>query len=112
MSGLIVVVTFVGQIAQLVTFPFGPSDGAYATTTYWLALASAGHLALVLFLVPSILTRVRAGRITPDNHSHARFVAMWMTFVTVAILLGALFATTMTDSPNPGSPAFGTFSES
>jgi hypothetical protein len=93
------------------TFPFGPSDGAYASATYWLALVNAGHLFTIMFLVVAILNRTRMGRIAPDNPHHARLVAMWMTWICVAAFLGALFATTMTVSPNTNSPSFGTFSE-
>ena len=42
---------------------------------------------------------------------HARLVAMWVTWICVAAFLGALFATTMTVSPNLDSPSFGTFQE-
>lgn len=111
LSTLLVLAAFLGQIIQLSTFPFGPADGAYASATQWLALATALHLAVVLFLTLAIIGRTRAGRIAPDNHSHARFVAMWMTWVCVAAILGALFATVMTDSPNTNSPSFGTFQE-
>jgi heme/copper-type cytochrome/quinol oxidase subunit 3 len=111
MATLIALVTFVGQIVQLSTFPFAISDGAYASATFWLAIATALHLSLVLFLTMSIMNRTRAGILTKDNHSHARLVAMWMTWVCVAAFVGALFATTMTVSPNTNSPTFGTFSE-
>jgi heme/copper-type cytochrome/quinol oxidase subunit 3 len=111
MASLIALVTFVGQIVQLSTFPFAISDGAYASATFWLAIATALHLSLVLFLTTSIMNRTRAGIVTKDNHSHARLVAMWMTWVCVAVFVGALFATTMTVSPNTNSPTFGTFSE-
>jgi hypothetical protein len=53
--------------------------------------------------------RTRAGRITPGNSSHVRLVAMYMTWAAIAILLGAMFATVMTTSPNTNSPTFGTF---
>jgi len=111
LSALIVVLTLIGQIVQLSTFPFGPSDGAYASATFWLCLAAAFHLFTLFFLTTAIVGRTRAGRIAPDNHSHVRLVAMYMTWATIAIFLGALFATTMTVSPNDNSPTFGTFSE-
>jgi heme/copper-type cytochrome/quinol oxidase subunit 3 len=109
LSSLIILVAFVGQIIQLSTFPFGPGDGAYASATFWLAIGTAIHLSLLTFLTTAIVGRTRAGRITPDNHSHARFVAMWMTYVCVVALLGAIFTTVMKESPNTNSPTFGTF---
>jgi heme/copper-type cytochrome/quinol oxidase subunit 3 len=111
LASVVVLVTFIIQLVQVSTFPFGPADGAYASATFWLCFAAVYHLFMLLFLVPAILARTRAGRITADNHSHARFVAMFMTWATIAIFLGALFATTMTVSPNDNSPSFGTFQE-
>ena len=94
---------------QLSTFPFGPSDGAYASATFWLCIGSAFHLSLVLFLLMAVVGRTRAGLISPDNPSHAHLVAMYSTWAAIAIFLGALFATTMTTSPNTNSPAMGEF---
>ncbi len=111
LSTALVLAAFIGQLVQVSTFPFGPSDGAYASATFWLALATCIHLFVVLFLTLAITMRTRAGRIAPNNHSHARFVAMWMSWVCVAVLVGAVCATTMTDSPNTNSPSFGTFHE-
>lgn len=109
LASLLVLVTFVGQIVQLSTFPFSIDEGAYATATFWLAIGAAIHLALVLFLAPAMIMRTRAGRITPNNASHARFVSMWMTWVTIAIMAGAIFTLVMKDSPNQQAPTFGTF---
>lgn len=110
-SSLIVLATWIGQIVQLSTFPFGPSDGAYASATFWLALANGMHLFMVLFLTTAILNRTRRGLVAPNNPHHARLVVMWMTWLCIAAFLGALFATSMTTSPNTNSPSFGTFSE-
>lgn len=106
---LIALVTFIGQIVQLSTFPFGPSDGAYASATFWLCIGAAFHLALVITLVLAVVGRTRAGLITPANPYHAHLVAMYTTWVAIAIFLGALFATTMEQSPNTSSPPFGEF---
>ncbi len=108
---LVLLVTFVGQIVQLSTFPFGPSDGAYASATFWLCIGSAVHLSLVLFLAMGVLGRTRAGLISPANPFHARLVAMYATWAAIAICLGALFATTMTVSPNTQSPPVGEFQQ-
>jgi heme/copper-type cytochrome/quinol oxidase subunit 3 len=111
LSMLVILATLIGQIVQLSTFPFGPADGAYASATFWLSLGAVFHLSIVLFLAQAIIGRTRAGRITPDNSSHVRLVAMYMTWAAIAILLGAIFATVMTTSPNGNSPTFGTFQE-
>jgi hypothetical protein len=110
LSSLIVLVTFVAQVWQLSTFPFGVSDGAYASATFWLALSAAFHLFTVFFLTTAVLGRTRKGLISPANPYHAHLVAMFMTWTVIAAFLGALLATTMTDSPNSKSPAFGGFS--
>jgi len=108
---LVVLATFVLQIVQLSTFPFGPSDGGYASATFWLCIGAAYHLALVLILTLGVLGRTRAGLISRRNPSHTRLVAMYATWAAIAIFLGALFATTMTVSPNTSSPPFGEFSQ-
>jgi heme/copper-type cytochrome/quinol oxidase subunit 3 len=109
LAALVMLVTFIGQIVQLSTFPFGPSDGAYASATFWLCIGSAFHLSLVLTLLIAVWGRTRAGLISPVNPSHAHAVAMYSTWAAIAILLGALFATTMTTSPNNSSPPMGDF---
>ena len=91
--------------------PFDITDGGYASTTFWLCIATALHLSVVGFLTSAMVGRFRAGRITREDHSHARLVAMWMTWVCVAVFLGAFFATTLNASPNTNSPTFGTFQE-
>jgi heme/copper-type cytochrome/quinol oxidase subunit 3 len=111
LSSIIVLVTFVGQIVQLSTFPFAITEGAYASATFWLAIGTAIHLSVVLFLTVAIMNRTRVGLFTQNNHSHVRLVAMWMTWVCVAVLLGAVVTTTMKVSPNTNSPTFGTFSD-
>ncbi len=110
-ASLVTLVTLIGQIWQLSTFPFDITDGAYASATFWLCIATALHLSVVGFLTSAMIGRLRAGRITREDHSHARLVAMWMIWVCVAVFLGAFFATTMNVSPNSNSPTFGTFQE-
>lgn len=111
MATLLLLVTFIGQIVQLSTFPFGPSDGAYASATFWLCLSAAFHLFMVLTLAVGVLGRTRAGLISPANPYHAHLVAMYATWAAIAIVLGALFATTMEDSPNTNSPPVGQFQQ-
>jgi len=109
LASLLFLVCFIGQIVQIATFPFGPQDGAYASATLWFALANCIWLGLAIFLAPAIMNRARVGRITPNDASQARLVAMFCTYLCVAALLGALFTTAMKDSPNTNSPDFGTF---
>lgn len=111
LATLLLLVTFVGQIVQLSTFPFGPSDGAYASATFWLCLSAAFHLFMVLTLTLGVLGRTRAGLISPANPYHAHLVAMYATWAAIAIALGALFATTMEESPNTDSPPVGQFQQ-
>lgn len=111
LSLVVYVITFIGQIVQLSTFPFDISDGAYASATFWLCIAAALHLSLMVTLVLGVAGRTRAGLISTANPSHARLVAMYGTWVAIAIFLGALFATTMTTSPNTGSPPMGDFQQ-
>ena len=110
-ASVVALLALIGQIWQLSTFPFDITDGAYASATFWLCIATALHLSVVGFLTSAMIGRLRAGRITQEDHSHARLVAMWMTWVCVAVFLGAFFATTMNASPNSNSPTFGTFQE-
>ena len=108
-ASLLVVATFVLQIVQMSTFPFGADDGAYASATFWLCIGAALHLGIVMVLAMGVLGRTRAGLISPENPSQAKFVAMYATWAAIAIFLGALFASTMTTSPNTSSPVFGEF---
>ena len=108
---IVVLATFIGQIVQLSTFPFGPSDGAYASATFWLSLGACFHLSLLVTFVLAVLTRTRKGLISTGNPYHAHLVAMFGTWVAIAIFLGSLFATTMTTSPNTQSPPFGGFQQ-
>jgi hypothetical protein len=109
LATIVLLATFVGQIVQLSTFPFGPGDGAYASATFWLCIGAAFHLSLLLTLVFAVFGRTRAGLISQHNPGHAQLVKLFSTYALVAIFLGALFATTMTVSPNTNNPAFGDF---
>ena len=110
LSSLIVLVTFVAQIWQLVHLPVRGVRRRLRLGDVLARLSAAFHLFTVLFLTTAVLGRTRKGLISPANPYHAHLVAMFMTWTVIAIFLGALFATTMTDSPNSNSPAFGGFS--
>jgi len=109
LSTLLILVCFIAQIFQIATFPFGPQDGAYASAALWLALANCIWLSLAMFLGTAIMNRIRKQCITPSNASQIRLVAMFVTYLCVAALIGALFTTVMKASPNENPPAFGTF---
>lgn len=109
LATLIILVTFIGQIVQLSTFPFDIQDGAYASSTFWLAIGAAIHLFMVLFFTMAIVFRTKADRITTENPYHARLVSMWMTYVCIIIAIGAFFTLVMKESPNTDAPTFGTF---
>jgi heme/copper-type cytochrome/quinol oxidase subunit 3 len=112
LATLLILVTFIGQIVQLCTFPFDIQDGAYASSVFWLCIGAAIHLFMVLFFTMAIVFRTKADRVTSDNPYHARLVSMWMTYVCIIILIGALFTLFMKDSPNTNAPTFGTFTTS
>ncbi|MBI1350100.1 MAG: hypothetical protein GC156_03180 [Actinomycetales bacterium] len=111
LASVVLLATFVGQIVQLSTFPFGPPDGAYASATFWLCISAAFHLAMVVFLAMAILGRTRAGLVSTANPSHAHLVAIYTTWAAISIALGAIFATVMTTSPNDQSPPVGEFQQ-
>ena len=110
-SSLILLGMFVFQVWQLATFPFGIDESAYTSATFWLALSNAFHLSLGSLLVLAVANRTRVGRIAPDNPSQSRLVAMWITWLCVAAILGAMFTTFMKDSPNTEPPAFQSFTQ-
>ena len=66
---------------------------------------------MVLTLAVGVLGRTQAGLISPANPYHAHLVAMYATWAAIAIVLGALFATTMEESPNTDSPPVGQFQQ-
>ena len=110
-SSLIVIVAFVLQIWQMSTFPFGPSNGAYASCVFLITGATAVHLALVGFLVLGIANRTRAGVVSVENPYQSRLVAWWMTWVCASILLGCLCTTFLKTSSNVDPPNFGSFTQ-
>lgn len=110
-ASLILLAMFIFQIWQLSTFPFGIEESAYTSATFWLALSNAIHLSLGSLLVLAVANRTRTGRIATDNPYQARLVAMWVTWLCVAAILGATFTTFMKDSPNTEPPAFQSFNQ-
>lgn len=111
-ASLILLAMFILQIWQLMSFPFDIEESAYTSATFWLALSNALHLSLGSLLVLAVANRTRTGRIAVDNPSHSRLVALWITWLLVAAVLGAVFTTVMKDSPNTQPPTFQSFTQS
>lgn len=107
---LIVVATLALQWWQITTFPFGPSNGAYASAVFLLTASVFAHLLLVAFLLLAITNRTRAGLVATDNPYQAKLVGYWMVWVCASILLGALCTTFLKESPNTTPANFGEFS--
>ena len=109
LSALIVLGAIVLQVWQMATFPFGPSNGAYASAVFLLTASALVHLALVAFLVMAIANRTRSGAVSDANPYQSRLVAFWMTWVCASILLGCLCTTFLKTSSNVDPPNFGNF---
>ena len=109
LSSLIVLGAIVLQVWQMATFPFGPSNGAYASAVFLLTGSALIHLVLVIFVVLAIANRTRAGAVSDANPYQSRLVAFWMTWVCISLLLGCLCTTFLKASSNVDPPNFGNF---
>jgi len=110
-SLLLIGVAGVAQVVQMATFPFGTSNGGYASAVYALTVSNLVHLLLLAFLVLGIVIRTRVGVVNPLVSYQARLVTYWMVWVSVAVLLGALCTTFLLDSPNVNPAVFGSFTQ-
>lgn len=106
---VVILAAFALQIWQLSTFPFGPSNGSYASAVFLLAGSAAVHLGLVLFLLLAVVNRTRVGLISSENPYQGKLVGYWMIWICASILLGCLCTTFLKDSSNPAPARFGTF---
>ena len=109
LSTLLMVAALIAQWIQITTFPFGPSDGAYGSAVILLCASNLFHMLLVLFLLVGIVNRTRKGLISQDVNYQSQAVSYYMTWVVVAVLLGALVTTFFVESPNTDPAVFGTF---
>jgi heme/copper-type cytochrome/quinol oxidase subunit 3 len=107
---LVVIGALVLQWWQITTFPFGPSNGSYASAVFLLTASTFAHLLLVIFLLLAIVNRTRAGLIDSANPFQAKGVGYWMVWVCASILLGVLCTTFLKESPNTTPANFGNFS--
>lgn len=110
-SLLLMVGALVAQWIQITTFPFGPSDGAYASAVIVLCGSNIFHMLLVLFLLTGIVNRSRKGLISQSVSYPAQVTGIYMTWVSVSVLLGALVTTFFVVSPNSDPSVFGSFKQ-
>jgi len=108
-ASIIILGTLALQWWQITTFPFGPSNGAYASAVFLLTAAVFVHLLIVAFLLLAITNRTRAGLVSTENPFQAKLVGYWMVWVCASILLGCLCTTFLKASPNTTPANFGTF---
>lgn len=108
---LVAVGALVAQWIQITTFPFGASQGAYASAVLLLCAENIFNLLLVIFLLTGIVNRTRKGLITPLVYYQTKLMSYWMVWVCISFLLGALLTTFLVDSPNTTPSIFGTFQQ-
>lgn len=105
------IATLVAQWIQISTFPFGPTNGAYASAVLLLCASNIFNLFLVIFILTGITNRARKGLISGSVWYQAQAASYWMTWVVVAFLLGVLVTTFMVESPNTDPAIFGGFKQ-
>jgi heme/copper-type cytochrome/quinol oxidase subunit 3 len=111
LSLLLMLAALIGQWVQISTFPFGPSDGAYASAVIVLCASNIFHMLIVIFLLTGMVNRSRRGLINQQNHYQAQATTYYMTWVSISVLLGALVTTFFVVSPNTDPAVFGSFKQ-
>jgi heme/copper-type cytochrome/quinol oxidase subunit 3 len=96
---LMVAADTVGQIIQMVTFPFKIDSGSYASTSYVIAGASLFHLLLTLFIGTGLWNRARLGRYSSHDNWQVRVVGVWWSWIALAAVITA-FTTSFIASPH------------
>ena len=109
LSTLVMLGALIAQWVQISTFPFGPTEGAYASAVILLCASNIFHMLLVLFILIGIVNRTRKGLIRQDVNYQSQAASYYMTWVSIAVLLGALVTTFMVESPNTDPAKFGHF---
>ena len=109
LSALVMIGALVAQWIQISTFPFGPTEGAYASAVILLCASNLFHMLLVLFILIGIVNRTRKGLIRQNVNYQSQAASYYMTWVSIAVLLGALVTTFMVESPNTDPSKFGHF---
>jgi heme/copper-type cytochrome/quinol oxidase subunit 3 len=97
---LVLVLTTVGQITQMATFPFKAEVGAYASTLWVLAGTNLFHLLLTLFIGVGLWNRSRMGKYTKTDAWQVRVVGLWWSWVALSTIIGA-FSASFVASPHP-----------
>ncbi len=105
------IAALVAQWIQITTFPFGPTNGAYASAVLLLCSSNIFNLLLVIFILTGIMNRARKGLISRAVWYQAQLASYWMTWVVIAFLLGAIVTTFMVESPNTDPAIFGGFKQ-
>jgi heme/copper-type cytochrome/quinol oxidase subunit 3 len=98
---VILVADTVGQVLQLISFPFGVADSAYSSSLYTLAGANLVHLLLTVFLGVAMWNRGRLHIYSASSNWQVRLVGLWWTWVALAAVLAA-FTTSFIASPAIG----------
>ena len=111
LSFLVTVAALVFQWIQISTFPFGAGDGSYASAVLLLCASNIFHLFLLIFIGMGIFMRARKGLIDKTNWYQAQAASYYMTWVSVAFILGAILTTFLVVSPNTDPAIFGTFTQ-
>jgi heme/copper-type cytochrome/quinol oxidase subunit 3 len=108
---LVAVVALVAQWVQISTFPFALSDGAYASAVFLLCGSNIAHLLVVILVLTGAFNRARRGHISVAVPYQAGLVTIYLGWIVVAFLLGALVTTFLLDSPNTDPAIFGSFTQ-
>jgi heme/copper-type cytochrome/quinol oxidase subunit 3 len=98
---VVLFVDLVGQVLQLMNFPFGVQDSAYSSSMYVLAGANLVHLLLTAFLGLAMWNRGRLHIYTAESNWQVRLVGLWWSWVALAAVLAA-FTTSFIASPAIG----------
>lgn len=106
---IVSVIALIAQWVQASTLPFGAGDGAYASCVLLLCASNIVNLLLVVFLLTGLVNRTRQGLVSTLVPYQAKLVGMWMVWVCIAFLLGALCTTFLVESPNLDPSTFGVF---
>lgn len=108
---VIAAAALVAQWMQITTFPFGASDGAYASAVLLLCASNIFNLLILIFLLLGMLLRTRKGLVTTAVSYQPQLLSYWMVWICIAFLLGAICTTFMVESPNVDPAIFGTFQQ-